>query len=590
MGKGRSFMTLIIKSLPIICLSLVLSFSSPLVSHSVSSTASVMGNTFYVDGVNGSDTNPGTTRDQAWRTIQKAADSMAPGDTTTVLAASADEKVQVTISGTSGAPITFQTEGTIVMEGFTINANYINVIGFEITNTPDIWDDGWGIYIKGSNCDIERNYIHFATRGGIRIDPVSNNCTIRDNRLYRNATAGIWLDGENNIVEGNEIWGTIQYHPNWNNPPNSVDADGMRFFGNGHIIRKNYIHDIIYSDPENIDPHIDCFQTYGPAYDIIFEKNICYNPNTYGDNQILILESINSPVQDIIFRNNIFVMNDPGYSPMNFHRGDGRASISNMTIVNNTIVHSNSIGSYGITFINITTAIVKNNLFIDYGNQNNSYVLTSSNSTNINIGYNAVYKTDGIAPLGGPHLGDIWMQDPRVQNYNGLDFHLNVFSPLIDVGYDVGNLVVDDFDGLPRPLGPGFDIGANEYLPYQISTHPLLVHKNDTLNIIVTFATNGQPITITSTLPTQLDYLSSSASCPATVSYSDESRTVTLSGNPPAESDCNLPIYTQVNTDEPIAVTISARIDNGFDNPQNISRIITLNGFPLYLPLIRKTQ
>ena len=304
---------------------------------------------FITSQCHGSDTNPGNTGPCPGKRSRKRG-RMSPGDTATVLAASADEKVQVTKSGTSGASIIFQTEGTIVMEGFTINADYINVIGFEITNTPDIWDDGWGIYIKGSNCDIERNYIHFATRGGIRIDPASKNCTIRDNRLYRNATAGIWLDGENNIVEGNEIWGTIQYHPNWKNPPSSVDADGMRFFGNGHIIRKNYIHDILYGIPENKDPHIDCFQTWGPAYDILFEQNTCHNPNTSGLNQILMVESINSPVRDLTFRNNIFIMEDPGYSPMDFHRHteSGEEVISNITVINNTIVHMNSIGEYGI--------------------------------------------------------------------------------------------------------------------------------------------------------------------------------------------------------------------------------------------------
>jgi hypothetical protein len=46
---------------------------------------------------------------------------------------------------------------------------------------------------------------------------------------------GIEVDGRDNLVEGNEVWGTIQYHPNWHNPPSWVDADGMKFFGSGHI-------------------------------------------------------------------------------------------------------------------------------------------------------------------------------------------------------------------------------------------------------------------------------------------------------------------------------------------------------------------
>jgi hypothetical protein len=175
------------------------------------------------------------------------------------------------------------------------------------------------------------------------------------------------------------------------------------------------------------------------------------------------VENINPPVENLTFKNNIFIMDDPGYSPMNFNRKDGQDIISNITIVNNDIVHPNGIGNYGIALDNITNAIVKNNLFIDYGNQDYSYVLISGGSTGIEVNNNAVYKTDGIAPAGGPFPGDIWMEDPRVENYSGLDFHLMPISPLIDEGNNESSLVQNDFEGEPRPQGSGFDIGAYEY-------------------------------------------------------------------------------------------------------------------------------
>jgi len=265
---------------------------------------------------------------------------------------------------------------------------------------------------------------------------------------------GIRVEGDGNIIEENNIHHTNQ--------------DGIWFSGSNHIIRRNNIHDIIQ---RSSDPHIDCFQTWGPAYNIIFEQNICTNPNTYGSNQILMLENIDPPVRDITFRNNIFIMNDPGYSPMNFQRKSGQDPISNITIVNNTLVHLNGTGHYGISLDNITNAIVKNNLFIDYGDRYNSYVNISGNSTNIVIGNNAVYKRDGIAPMGGPYPGDIWMQNPKVTNLTGLDFHLTPSSPLIDHGSNVGNLVVDDFDGNPRPEGRGYDIGPYEHPPVTVTIY-----------------------------------------------------------------------------------------------------------------------
>ena len=57
--------------------------------------------------------------------------------------------------------------------------------------------------------------------------------------------AGIQVYGQDNLIKGNEIWGTIQYHPNWISPPSWVDADGItHFFVARHTIRKNYIRDI----------------------------------------------------------------------------------------------------------------------------------------------------------------------------------------------------------------------------------------------------------------------------------------------------------------------------------------------------------
>jgi hypothetical protein len=237
--------------------------------------------TYYV-APTGNDSNPGTQA-LPWKTIQKAANTLAAGDTVIVAAGTYPERVQVTRSGAAGAPITFRANGSVTMKGFTILANYVTVQGFYITDTPDHWRDGIGIFVQGSYNLVENNEVYYATRGGIIVfaDPEdstqSTNNVIRNNRLNRNAMNGVEVAGRNNLVEGNEIWATIQHHPKWANQPNWVDADGIRFFGSGHTIRRNYIHDITYTVPENVNPHIDCFQTWGPAYNIVFEQNRCKN-------------------------------------------------------------------------------------------------------------------------------------------------------------------------------------------------------------------------------------------------------------------------------------------------------------------------
>jgi len=248
--------------------------------------------------------------------------------------------VQITSSGSSGAPITYQAEGTVTMKGFTITAYHIIIEGFDITDTDNDWSEGWGIFVQGSHCVLENNYVYFTTRGGIRLfDPATSNCKVQNNRLYRNALVGIEVRGRNHLIVGKEIWGTIQYHPKWINPPGWVDADGIRFFGSGHTIRRNYIHDIRLEDPENVDPHIDCFQTcsgsdYESAHDVILEQNYCENLNE-GMYAFMLAD-----VKNLTIRNNI-IQAAGGVNT-------GIGVNSNLTIVNNVFANDLSFQAYPV--------------------------------------------------------------------------------------------------------------------------------------------------------------------------------------------------------------------------------------------------
>ncbi len=471
------------------------------------------GPTYYVSPT-GSDSNPGT-QSQPWLTISKAEDSMIAGSTAIVLQGSYPEEVFIGRSN-----LTFIAQGQVITKNFRISGDSNIVKGFEVT-------------------DLESVY-------------------------------GFYVDGNGNLIEGNNIHHTRQ--------------DGIRFFGTNNIFRGNYVHDIIQRAS---DPHIDCFQTWGPAFDIVFERNICHNPNPFGSNQIVMLENRIPPVGNLTFRNNIFIMDDEGYSPMVFSRKDGQATISNISIINNILYHRNGTGEYGIQLKNITGATVRNNLFINYGSRYSSYVVTSG-STGVNISNNAIYKSDGIQPDGGPYPGDVWMQDPKVKDMNGLDFHLLSSSPLIDKGYNVISANADDFDGKPRPQGSGFDIGAYEFSMNKMSLNPPTLYKDDILNINLDLFTTGKAITISTILPMQLDYLPSGTTCSLTVTFSASSRTVTFSGSPPADLFCYTRVNTKVNTDQTVVISISQTIDNGITTPQNLVANAIINGYPVYLSLTHK--
>ena len=422
------------------------------------------GNTYYV-ATSGSDSNPGST-DRPWRTIQKAATVMVAGDTCLVQAGNYAERVLVARSGSFGAPITYRAEGTVTMRGFTVLANYVTVAGFDISDTADNWREGIGVFVQGSNCVIEGNYIHYCTWGGISlyVTPAdgtgTSNCVVRNNRLYKNSQVGIDVNGRNHLVEGNEIWGTIQYHPQMATPPSWVDADGIRFFGTGHTIRRNHIHDIKYGDVGNVNPHIDCFQTWGPAYDIVFEQNVCRNCQAQARNEEgegFMIEEANAPVRNIIIRNNV----------VEAIKDINALGCENLTIVNNTFTSDLNVTisyPFGVGLSGSPYAVVKNNVFYDVGGGRIPYVLADSASTSgLDVGYNCIYMSDGRAPAGSPWPSDLWGVNPLLVNPAVNDDHLQSGSPCIDMGLAL-SAVANDLDGASRPQGSALDIGAYEYL------------------------------------------------------------------------------------------------------------------------------
>ena len=187
-------------------------------SNSVAATAAVILKvlplTYYVSA-SGTDSNDGRTQLTAWVTVQKAAGTMVAGDNVIVGAGNYNNApVNVTTSGTSTYPITFQAAGGArpVVQGFQITASYIKVIGFEITNQNTSIPAGFGIYLVGSNDYIANNYVHDLYFEGAMIsgngDPNSagtSNNTLINNRFVRCEMAAAQIEGRNNLVQGNDV-------------------------------------------------------------------------------------------------------------------------------------------------------------------------------------------------------------------------------------------------------------------------------------------------------------------------------------------------------------------------------------------------
>jgi len=115
-------------------------------------------------------------------------------------------------------------------------------------------------------------------------------------------------------------------------------------------------------------------------------------------------------------------------------------------------------------------------------------------------GSNNIFYGAG-APPSNPNLTGSLNVDPKLTNLSlaSPDFHLQAKSPAIDAGVTISGLATD-FDGVTRPQGSAFDIGAYEYIsrgptmtlsasPASVAFGNVLVNQSSTLT--VTIANSG---------------------------------------------------------------------------------------------------
>ncbi|HJT04262.1 MAG TPA: right-handed parallel beta-helix repeat-containing protein [Pseudonocardiaceae bacterium] len=195
--------------------------------------------------------------------VRGALDAAAPGSTVCFTGGDlTDADVTMTKSGTPGSPIKLIADGAPV-ENIHITASHVVVQGFTVAG-------GDGMELEGTGITAQHNTIHDTRRGGIACTPCSDS-TIDSNTVQHVSTVGIFISGQRITVSGNTVSETVA--------EDDGDADGMRFFGTGHRITGNTIHDISargYRAP----PHPDCFQTFDhspPTYDVVISGNTCQN-------------------------------------------------------------------------------------------------------------------------------------------------------------------------------------------------------------------------------------------------------------------------------------------------------------------------
>ena len=207
-------------------------------------------------------TGPITNPDQASAALRQAGPGALvclSGDGLT------DAELVLTHSGTPQQPITVIADGATA-RSMTIKADYVVIQGLTLR-------DGDGLTMTGRGLVARNNLIYNAAANGLECSGCADTI-IESNTVQRADGTGIWVSGEEITIRNNTISESVAR--------TQRDADGVRFFGNGHRLIQNTIKDIKAGGYNGEGPHTDCFQTFNtaanpPTYDVVIADNVCTN-------------------------------------------------------------------------------------------------------------------------------------------------------------------------------------------------------------------------------------------------------------------------------------------------------------------------
>ena len=174
------------------------------------------GATFHVS-TSGSDSNPGTSV-APWGTIQKALDSLQPGQRALVHGGTYVEDLQMDRAGTASAPISVEASPgeEPVLESDSghplevgSDGGWFRFRGFTIQGNP--FNSGGNVDVYGHNVEISSNEVRSSQDQGIYTDEGSRDVYVLGNWIHHNGKGvihqshGIYLQGDDHLVSTNVI-------------------------------------------------------------------------------------------------------------------------------------------------------------------------------------------------------------------------------------------------------------------------------------------------------------------------------------------------------------------------------------------------
>jgi hypothetical protein len=403
---------------------------------------------YYVT-TGGSDDASGDV-DHPWASLQHAADMVSAGDTV-IIGSGSYAGFKSKSSGTSGAPITFKSVsgGSVILNALSPDNWHGSII--EIEN-HDYWvvDD---LEVTGST-----------TRAGIDIR-LADHVTVRNCHCHHNYKWGIFT--------GFADYFTAEY----NTCTDSSDEHGIYHSNSGDfaVIRYNVCNNNnacgiqINADPSMGGDGISSFC-------IVSHNFICGNGSGGGAGINL------ASVRDSLIANNLIYANTAGGIAA-WDDGQGTQwGSKNNRFINNT-VHMPANGRWALNLGNGSTgAQVFNNILIHESTFRGGLEIDSSSLSGLNSDYNTITRVSvdetnmTLAQWQSAYSQDadsLVLTAAETFESSGSDYHLLGTSDALDGGCTRAD-VIDDLEGVSRPQGMAYDMGAYE------KTHVVYVEKTGT--------------------------------------------------------------------------------------------------------------
>ncbi|MBN1647166.1 MAG: right-handed parallel beta-helix repeat-containing protein [Spirochaetales bacterium] len=403
--------------------------------------AAFTGADFYV-AIGGDDSGIGTEADP-WATIQKAAESLGPGQRAWIKDGTYTEYVTIANSGTDGNPVILAAwpGDDVIIDGTGVDlpagttgllntggCSRIVISGFRVINSPDT-----GICVSGGEYVYVRdNYTNNTVSSGIRIQSCTNS-VVDNNEIVLACN-----DGERGcicvaacasfIVRNNHVH---------DSGPGTNGGEGIEVRqSNTGLVYGNNVHDTnrpgIFVD--SWDTHSYNLKVYNNITNLCFASGIAVAAQCGG-----LLEDVQ------IFNNIVSGSEWVSIVVSSWGLNSEMHPLRNIEIVNNTIV-DNLVGVFVMGNDHLGTVKIINNLCC----WNNGYAVVSE------IWGERLYQYGNVVIE--PELPE---NSGFVDSENG-DYHLTDDSPAIDAG-SVDFWPPFDFDNQPRSGVP--DAGAFEYMP-----------------------------------------------------------------------------------------------------------------------------